>query len=275
MNYIEIFKAVILGIIQGISEWLPISSTGHLILADEFLKLQVYADKLSNQDFVSMFMVVIQLGSILAVVYLYFNKLFPLDSKLKIKKETMNLWYKVVVAAIPAGIMGLLFDDLIDEHFYNYLVVALALVFYGVVFIIVENRKNKVVVNSIEELTYKKAFLVGVYQVLALVPGTSRSGSTIIGSVLLGLKREVAAEFSFFLAIPMMFAASLLKLIKLNVIFNTFSLMVLLVGTIISFVVSVLVIKVFMTYIRKHDFKVFGYYRIILGIIILLYFMFV
>ncbi len=273
MDMLEIIKSIILGIIQGISEWLPISSTGHLILADEFLKLNIFENVELNTEFVSMFMVVIQLGSILAVLFLYFDKLNPFDSKFKLKKDTVNLWFKVAVAAIPAGIMGLLFDDLIDQYFYNYVVVAIMLVLYGVIFIIVENRKNIVVIDDINDLTYKKAFMVGVYQILALIPGTSRSGSTIIGSLLLGLSRPVAAEFSFFLAIPMMFAASLLKLIKLNITLTGFSLIVLLVGTVVSFIVSVFVIKYFMNYIRKHDFKVFGYYRIVLGIIILIYFL--
>ncbi|MDA3732088.1 undecaprenyl-diphosphate phosphatase [Niameybacter massiliensis] len=270
MDFIEIFKAIILGIIEGITEWLPISSTGHMILADEFIKLNV------TPQFKEMFFVVVQLGAIMAVVVLFWNKLFPISfkDKVTIKKDTINLWLKVIVAVLPAMIIGLPFDDLLDELFYNYQTVALMLIIYGVLFIIIENRnKDKVAkIQTLDQLTYKAALMIGVFQVLALIPGTSRSGATIIGAILIGTSRFVAAEFTFFLAIPVMFGASLLKLLKFGFVFTSMELTILLVGMVVAFVVSILAIKFLMGYIKKHDFKAFGYYRIVLGIIVLAYF---
>lgn len=271
MEFIEIFKAILLGIIEGITEWLPISSTGHMILADEFIKLN------TSDAFKEMFFVVVQLGAIMAVVVLYWNKLFPFSFKEKftVKKDIIDLWLKVIVAVIPAGVIGVLFDDTIDALFYNYQTVALMLIIYGILFIIVENRnKNKVAdIQSLGSLTYKAALLIGAFQVLALIPGTSRSGATIIGAMLIGTSRFVAAEFTFFLAIPVMFGASLLKLLKFGLAFTSMELVILFTGMIVAFVVSILAIKFLMSYIKKHDFKAFGYYRIVLGIIVLAYFL--
>jgi undecaprenyl-diphosphatase len=271
----EVFKVVLLGIIQGITEWLPISSTGHLILFNDMLPLQIYKDTFANKEFVEMFMVVIQFGSILAVVLLYFKKLNPFDRRKNIeeKRDTMSLWYKVILACLPAAVIGLKFDDMIDAKLYNSTVVAVMLIFYGILFIVIESGRRQVVVSDTKELTYKQAFLVGCFQVLALIPGTSRSGATILGGILIGLKRGVAAEFSFFLAIPVMFGASLLKLLKMEVILSSYSIGMLGLGMFVSFIVSIFAIKFLMGYIRKHDFKVFGYYRIILGIIILFYYL--
>ena len=271
MDFIEIFKAIILGVIEGITEWLPISSTGHMILADEFIKLN------TTPAFKEMFFVVVQLGAIMAVVVLFWNKLFPVSfkDKVTIKKETIDLWLKVIVAALPAAVIGLAFDDLLDALFYNYQTVALMLIIYGVLFIVIENRNRnrRAKVETLEALTYKTALLIGVFQVLALIPGTSRSGATIIGAILLGTSRYVAAEFTFFLAIPVMFGASLLKLLKFGLVFTSAELTILLVGMVVAFAVSILAIKFLMGYIKKHDFKVFGYYRIILGVIVLAYFL--
>lgn len=272
MNFIEILKSIILGIIEGITEWLPISSTGHMIIVDEFLQLNM------SEAFKEMFFVVIQLGAIMAVVLLYFNKLNPFSSR-KSRSEklrTWNLWFKVVVATIPAAVVGLLFDDMLNELFYNYKTVSLMLILYGIIFIIVENRnKNKrPAVNDLSNLTYNTAFKIGLFQVLSLIPGTSRSGATIVGAMILGTSRSVAAEFTFFLAIPVMFGASLLKLVKFGLAFTGAEIIILLVGSIVSFLVSVVAIKFLIRYIKRNDFKVFGYYRIVLGIIVLLYFMF-
>ena len=268
---IEILKAVLLGIVQGITEWLPVSSTGHMILVDEFVKLNF------SPTFISTFLVVIQFGSILAVLLIFFKKLNPFDSsKSKIeKKETLSLWAKVIVAVIPSGIIGVLFEEDIDRLFFNSTTVALALIIYGVIMIVIENRDKKPTVSDFSEVSYKLAIGIGLFQCLALIPGTSRSGSTIIGATLLGASRYVAAEFSFFLAIPTMLGASLLKLVKTGFAFSGFEWLVLGVGSVVAFVVSVIVIKFFMDYIKKHDFKVFGYYRIVLGIIVLLYFGFI
>ncbi|MEA4874524.1 MAG: undecaprenyl-diphosphate phosphatase [Anaerorhabdus sp.] len=271
MIFIEIIKAIILGIIQGITEWLPISSTGHMIIVNELIPMQM------STEFVNMFMVVIQFGSILAVLLLYFSKLNPFAKSKKDPehfKNTMNLWYKVAIAAVPAAIIGFLFDDIIDKYLYNSVTVAITLIVYGFAFLWIESRKNKSTINSLGQLTYKTAAFIGIFQVLALIPGTSRSGATILGAVLLGCARPVAAEFSFFLAIPMMFGASLLKLLKLKVALDFAGIMLLVVGMVTAFVVSIIAIKTFMSYVRKHDFKVFGYYRIILGVIVLLYFAF-
>ncbi|TCZ80844.1 undecaprenyl-diphosphate phosphatase [Paenibacillus albiflavus] len=271
MDFIEIFKAFILGVVEGITEWLPISSTGHMILVDEFIQLNVSA------AFKEMFLVVVQLGAIMAVVILYFHKLNPFSpSKTRIEKnETYSLWFKVLVACVPAGVIGFLFDNDIENIFYNYVTVAITLIVYGILFIVVENRnKNrKPLVNHLSQLTYRMAFIIGIFQVLALIPGTSRSGATIIGAILIGTSRFVAAEFTFFLAIPVMFGASLLKLVKFGFHFTGTELAILLTGMIVSFIVSILAIKFLMGYIKKHDFKAFGYYRIVLGILVLLYFL--
>lgn len=276
MEIIEIIKAIILGIVQGISEWLPISSTGHLILVEEFIKLNIYKDTFANKEFVDMFMVVIQLGSILAVLTLYFYKLNPF-SKHKFNEErrdTIRLWSLIAVACIPAAVIGLLFDDYIDELLYNPITVAVMLIIYGIIFILIEKRKKNETIRTLKDLTIRSALIIGIFQVLALIPGTSRSGATIVGALLLGTNRSVAAEFSFFLAIPVMFGASLLKLLKLKIMLDSFGIMILGIAMLVAFIVSVIVIKYFMSYIKKKDFVIFGYYRIILGIIILIYFMF-
>lgn len=269
MYFLELIKAVILGIVQGITEWLPISSTGHMILVNEFLQLN------QSTDFINLFLVVIQFGSILAVVTLYFHKLNPFSPKKSAveKKDTWTMWFKVLVAVIPAGVIGILFEEQIDTYLYGPYVVAAALIVYGILFIVIENRKKQPAVNSISQLSYKTAFLIGVFQILALVPGTSRSGSTILGAVILGTSRVVAAEFSFFLAVPMMVGASLLKIVKYGFGFTGAELGILLVGMAVAYIVSVVVIKFLMGYIRRHDFKAFGYYRIVLGIAVLAYFL--
>lgn len=266
----ELLKVIILGIVEGITEWLPISSTGHMILVNEFIKLNV------TEEFWEMFQVVIQLGAIMAVVVLYFSKLNPFSkSKTELeKKSTWDLWFKVIVAALPAAIIGLPFDDLIDELFYNYQTVSITLIAYGVLFIIVEmrNKNKKPVVTELNELTFKTAAIVGVFQILALIPGTSRSGATIVGAMLIGCSRYVAAEFTFFLAIPVMFGASLLKLLKFGLAFTSTEFVILVAGMVTAFVVSILAIKFLMGYIKKNDFKVFGYYRIVLGLLVIAYF---
>ena len=279
---LELIKAVIFGIVEGITEWLPISSTGHLILVEQFLKFNEV-----SPEFWNMFQVVIQFGAILAVVVLYFKKIWPFtkNKEKAIKKEgvlsylnkdIMNLWGKIIVGCIPAAIIGLAFDDVFEALFYNPFWIALALIIFGIAFIIIENwnkgRNSKKEKNF--QITYKDAIIIGFFQLLAAVfPGTSRSGATIIGGLLIGLSRENAAEFTFYLAIPTMLGASLLKLVKFGLAFTGIEIAVLLVGMIISFLVSVLVIKFLMDYIKKHNFKAFGYYRIILGIIVLGYFL--
>ena len=268
MELIEILKVVILGIIQGITEWLPISSTGHMILADTFLQLQ------QPKDFMDMFYVVIQLGSILAVVVLYFNKLNPF-SRAKSRAErlsTFQLWFKVIVAILPIGVIGLLVDDWVTEHFYTPTVIAIALIFYGVLFILLEKRNHRVKprIRNFEQLSYRTAVCIGILQLLAIIPGTSRSGSTILGAMLLSCSRFVATEFSFFMAIPVMFGASALKLIKFGFHFTAAEFGFLMLGCVVSFGMSVIAIKFLMNYIKKNDFKVFGYYRIILGALIIL-----
>ncbi len=277
----EIIKAIILGIVEGITEWLPISSTGHLILVDELLKLKV------SSEFKEMFDVVIQLGAILAVVVIFWQKLWPFGRKNNnaplnktpfgkmVKTDIFVMWFKVIVACLPAAVIGLILDDWVDEHFYNPWVVAIALIVFGVAFIIVENwNKNRTPkVNSIDGLTYKSALIIGAFQVLAAVfPGTSRSGATIVGALLIGISRVVAAEFTFYLAIPVMFGASLLKLVKYDGGFSGHEIAILATGMIVAFLVSLFVIKFLMSYIKKHDFKAFGWYRIILGILVLIYF---
>ena len=265
---IEILKAVLLGIVQGITEWLPISSTGHMILVDEFISLNF------SDIFVNTFLVVIQFGSILAVLTLYFHKLNPFSPKksLKEKKDTMSLWFKVLVAIVPSGVIGILFEDKIDELFYNPITVALALIIYGVIMICIEGSRRKSKVKDFSDMNYKLAFSIGIFQCLALIPGTSRSGSTIIGAMILGTSKYVATEFSFFMAIPTMLGASALKLLKAGFGFSGFEWLVLGVGSLVAYIVSIFAIKFLMDYIRKHDFKVFGYYRIILGFLVLAYF---
>lgn len=270
----EILKVILLGIVEGITEWLPISSTGHLILVDEFVKLS------ASDAFKEMFNVVIQLGAIMAVVVLYFHKLNPFSPKKtkEQKVQTIDLWLKVVVACIPAAVLGILFDDWMEEHFHNYIVVSIMLIVYGVLFIIIENwnKKNKPSVTELSNLTYKTALLIGVFQVLSLIPGTSRSGATIIGALLLGVSRYVAAEFTFFLAIPVMFGASGIKLLKFfmeGAGMTGMEIVMLGVGCVVAFVISVIAIKFLMGYIKKNDFKVFGWYRIILGVLVLGYFL--
>lgn len=270
---LEMLKVILLGIVEGITEWLPISSTGHLILVEEFVQLQ------ASDAFREMFNVVIQLGAILAVVVLYFHKLNPLSPKKNQaeKKQTMELWYKVIVACLPAAILGLLLDDWMDEHLHNYIVVSIMLVLYGIFFIVIEtwNKKKMPKVTELNDLTYQTALIIGMFQVLSLVPGTSRSGATIVGALLIGVSRYVATEFTFFLAIPVMFGASGLKIVKFLADGGGFAgteAALLIVGCAVAFVISILAIKFLMGYIKKNDFKVFGYYRIILGILVLGYF---
>lgn len=269
--FIELIKAVVLGVVEGITEWLPISSTGHMILVEQFIKLN------ASEAFMEMFRVVIQLGAILAVVLLYFNKLNPFSSKKssKQKKDTIELWLKVIVGVLPAGILGLLFDDWFDEHFYNYQTVAVTLIVYGVLFILIENRNRgkSSKIKSFKDLSYTTALSIGFFQVLSLIPGTSRSGATILGAIILGTSRSIAAEYSFFLSIPVMFGASALKLIKFGLNFTGMELAVLLTGMVVAFVVSVISIRFLLKYIKNNDFKAFGWYRIILGILVLGYFL--
>lgn len=294
MNFVEWLKVVLLGIVEGITEWLPISSTGHLILVDEFVKLN------QSEAFMKMFNVVIQLGAILAVVVLYWDKLWPFHTKKNAQMRSwfanqadhgvmkgfqtfcnnycymdkIVLWVKIVFACIPAMVIGIPFDDWMEAHFHNATVVLLALIAYGVIFIVIENynKTRTPRMNTLSELSFKDAFLIGVFQVLSLIPGTSRSGSTIIGGILIGASRELAAEFTFFLAIPVMFGASLIKILKFGLAFTGTELAVLIVGMLVAFGVSILAIKFLMSYIKKHDFKVFGWYRIVLGLLVLLYF---
>lgn len=268
MEILEFLKVIILGIVQGITEWLPISSTGHMILFDELIKLK------QSAIFINTFLVVIQFGSILAVIFLYFKKLNPFDARKtrSDKQETLSLWGKVILAVIPSGIIGVLFDDIIEAKFFNATNVALMLILYGIIFIVIESNPRMPHIDNFLELSYKTAFLIGCFQILALIPGTSRSGATIIGAVLLGTSRYVAAEFSFFLAIPTMLGATALKLVKAGFAFTTTEWLLLLTGSITAFLVSIFAIKFLLSYIQKHNFKVFGYYRIILGLIVLGYF---
>ena len=267
--FIEVLKSIVIGIVQGITEWLPISSTGHLILVEKLLTLNV------SEEFWNMFKVVIQFGSILAVVVLYFHKLNPFSPKKTAheKKDTYILWSKVIVAVIPAAIIGLLFEDLIDSVLSSTLVIAATLIIYGIAFFIIENKNKLPKINTLESLTYSQALLIGAFQVLSLIPGTSRSGSTILGAIIIGCARSVGTEFSFFLAVPVMLGASGLKLVKFvlsGASVTSIEWAVLISGFIVTFIVSILAIKFLMTYIRKHDFKAFGVYRIILGIIVIL-----
>lgn len=282
MNIVELMKSILFGIVEGITEWLPISSTGHMILLDEFIKLDVSA------EFYSMFQVVIQLGAILAVVVLFLNDFFPFGKKNNqqplaqngilsyVKWDKFMLWFKILVACVPAAVIGLLFDEQLEALFYNYQTVSIALIVFGIAFIIIENKnaQQRSKINSLADITFNTAFLIGVFQLIAAIfPGTSRSGATIVGALLLGVSRTVAAEFTFFLAIPVMFGASLLKLIKFGFSLTSAEFVILIVGMVVAFVVSIVVIKFLMSYIKKHDFKVFGWYRIILGIIVLVYFL--
>lgn len=270
---LEILKAIVFGIVEGITEWLPISSTGHLIILNEFIKLDVSA------EFYEMFQVVIQLGAILAVVVLFFQKLNPFDPKKnqQQKMRTYSLWFKVIVAVLPSAVIGLLLDDWMDAHLYNYLVVSVALIAYGLAFILVEQRNAEAAprIKTVNGIDMRTAILIGCFQCLALIPGTSRSGSTILGGIFLGVSRSAAAEFSFFLGIPTMLGASLLKFVKFlfsGVSATGIEIVVLIVGCVVSFLVSLVVIKNLMEYVRKHDFSIFGKYRIGLGILVLLYF---
>ena len=268
--FLDVIKVIILGIVEGITEWLPISSTGHMILVNEFIKLNV------SDAFMEMFLVVIQLGAILAVCVLFFDKLNPFSSKKseKGKKETIILWLKVLIGCLPAAVLGLLFDDLLDELFYNPQTVAVTLILYGIAFIIVENcnKDREPTINSLRDLTYVTALMIGFFQVLALIPGTSRSGATILGAMILGASRSVAAEYSFFLSIPVMFGASLLKIVKFGFHYSLSEVVLLVIGMVTAFFVSVWAIRFLMGYIKKNDFKVFGIYRIVLGILVAVYF---
>ncbi|WP_033167729.1 undecaprenyl-diphosphate phosphatase [Clostridium sp. KNHs205] len=273
MDFLEILKVIFYGIVEGITEWLPISSTGHMILVEKVMPLNV------SYEFMEMFRVVIQLGAIFAVLVLYWNKIFPFQLKDKnksiIKMDIMNMWFKIVVAIIPAGVIGTLWDDDIDRMFYNYVTVAVTLIVYGILFIFIENRNKKgnFKITSLHQITYQTAIIIGLFQVLALIPGTSRSGATILGAILIGVSREIAAEFTFFLAIPVMFGASLIKMIKFGFDFSGNEILVLVLGMLSAFVVSIIAIKFLMGYIKKHDFKAFGIYRIVLGILVLAYFL--
>lgn len=272
MDIIEILKVIFLGIVEGITEWLPISSTGHMLLVDEFVQMNV------SEEFKEMFFVVIQLGAIMAVVVLFWNKMFPFQWKDKsqpiIKKDIFSMWFKVVVACIPGAIITILFDDYIEAHLHTPFVIALTLIIYGGAFIFIEewNKSRTPKVNTLSDITYKTAFIIGLFQVLSIIPGTSRSGATIVGALLIGVSRVAAAEFTFFLAVPVMFGLSILKVIKFGFNYTGAEIMVLLIGVVVAFVVSVVVIKFLMSYIKKNDFKVFGWYRIVLGILVLLYF---
>ncbi len=273
LSIMELLKTVVLGIVEGLTEWLPISSTGHMILVDEFIKLDV------SKSFMDMFLVVIQLGAILAVVVLNFEKLNPFSSWKSSweKRATWQLWYKVILACVPAAVIGLLFNKFMEEHFMTAPVVAATLIFYGIMFLVVEtyNKRRTPRVREIERLDYKTAFIIGLFQVLSLVPGTSRSGATILGGILFGTSRYVAAEFTFFLAIPVMFGASLLKMVKFGWHYTGSEILILVVGMATAFVVSILSIKFLLRYIKNNDFKAFGWYRIVLGVIVVLYLYFV
>lgn len=278
---LEILKAIIYGIVEGVTEWLPISSTGHLILVEKLIPFTG-----TSENFFGMFDVVIQLGAILAVVVLFWKQIWPFALTKKeregkkgaasfIKMDIMTLWFKILVSCVPAAVIGILFDEVFEALFYNPVCIAIALIVFGIAFIVIENwnkgRKSKI--NSLEEITYQTALLIGAFQLIAAIfPGTSRSGATIVGALLIGVSRTVAAEYTFFLAIPVMFGASLLKVVKFGFDFSSLELALLLIGTVVSFVVSVFVLRFLLGYIKKHDFKVFGWYRIVLGIVVLLYF---
>lgn len=268
LNFIEILKVIFLGIVEGITEWLPISSTGHMLLVDEFITLNM------SEAFKEMFFVVIQLGAILAVVVMFWGKMFPFQFKDKakpiIKKDTFSLWFKVIFACIPGAAITIMFDDYIEAHLHTPIVIAATLIFYGIAFIVIEtwNKKRLPTTYKLEDITYRTAFLIGLFQVLSIIPGTSRSGATIIGALLIGVSRVAAAEFTFFLAVPVMFGLSAIKILKFGLAFTSTELRTLFIGMAVAFIVSVLVIKFLMNFIKKHDFKAFGWYRIVLGILV-------
>lgn len=270
LDFIEILKVILLGIVEGVTEWLPISSTGHMLIVDEFVKLN------ADEAFKEMFFVVIQLGAILAVVLLFWKKMWPFtlrkNEKPAIRKDIFSVWFKVVVACVPGAVVTLLFDDWIEAHLHTPPVIAAALILYGIAFIAVElwNKKRTPITETLDDITYKTALLIGLFQVLSIIPGTSRSGATIIGALIIGVSRVAAAEFTFFLAVPVMFGLSAIKILKFGLDFTSAELVILLVGMVVAFAVSVLVIKFLMSYIKKHDFKVFGIYRIVLGLLVLL-----
>lgn len=272
-NLMELLKAVLFGVVEGITEWLPISSTGHMILLNEFVHMQV------RQEFWDMFLVVVQLGAILAVVVLYWNKIFPFDFSKKaesvIRTDVFMMWFKIIAACIPAAVVGIFLDDFLEKYLYNPVTVAIMLILFGVGFLIIENgnKGKKARVRSLKKLSFRDALIIGLFQLIAAVfPGTSRSGATILGGLMIGVSRTVAAEFTFFLAIPVMLGASLLKIVKFGFSFEENEIMILLVGMVVAFLVSVAVIRFLMGYIKKHDFKAFGWYRIVLGVLVLLYF---
>lgn len=271
-DFIEILKVIFLGIVEGITEWLPVSSTGHMLLVDEFIKMNV------SEEFKELFFIVIQLGAILAVVMIFWQKMWPFgltdEKNPMVKKDIFSMWFKVVVACIPGAVVTILFDDFIEEHLHTPTVIAIALIFYGIAFIVIENwnKTREAKVATLADITYKTAFIIGMFQVLSIIPGTSRSGATIIGALIIGVSRVAAAEFTFFLAVPVMLGMSLLKILKIGLAFSSGELVILAVGTITAFVVSVIVIKFLMSYIKKKDFKLFGWYRIVLGALVLLYF---
>ncbi len=271
-DFIEILKVIFLGIVEGITEWLPVSSTGHMLLVDEFIKMNV------SEEFKELFFIVIQLGAILAVVMIFWQKMWPFgltdEKKPMVKKDIFSMWFKVVVACIPGAVVTILFDDFIEEHLHTPTVIAIALIFYGIAFIVIENwnKTREAKVATLADITYKTAFIIGMFQVLSIIPGTSRSGATIIGALIIGVSRVAAAEFTFFLAVPVMLGMSLLKILKIGLAFTSGELVILAVGTITAFVVSVIVIKFLMSYIKKKDFKLFGWYRIVLGALVLVYF---
>ena len=266
MQLIEILKVIIIGIVEGITEWLPISSTGHMILLDEFIKLNI------TNEFKEMFLVFIQLGAILAVLMVFFNKINPLNKKQEALKDTFKLWLMVIISCLPAAVIGLLFDDWVYEHFYNSITVALALIIYGIIFILVERKQKKEKINSLKVITVKTALLIGLFQLLAIIPGTSRSGATIVGGLLLGMNRSIITEYTFILALPVMMGASLLNIFKFGFVFSSTEIIILVVGMITAFIISFLTVKYLLKYVKKHDFKIFGWYRIVLGLIIIIYF---
>lgn len=273
LNFMEILKIIFLGIVEGITEWLPISSTGHMLLVDEFIKMNM------SDAFKEMFFVVIQLGAILAVVVIFWHKMWPFQLKDKhqsvIRKDVFSIWFKVVVACIPGAVVTILFDDYIEAHLHTPVVIATALIVYGILFILVERWNDKRIpkTGKLSDITYKTALIIGLFQVLSIIPGTSRSGATIIGALIIGVSRVAAAEFTFFLAVPVMFGLSFLKILKFGLVFSSAELITLILGMVVAFVVSVLVIKFLMSYIKKHNFQIFGWYRIVLGVVVLLYFL--
>lgn len=268
MNLLEVLKVILIGIVEGITEWLPISSTGHMLLVDEFITMNM------SKSFKEMFFVVIQLGAIIAVVVMFWNKMWPFSLKGNsiIRKDVFSMWFKVIAACIPSAVLGVLFDDYLEEHFGSAISISIMLILYGVAFILIEswNKKRTPQIETLEEIDYKTAFIIGLFQVLSMIPGTSRSGATIVGALLIGVSRTAAAEFTFFLAVPTMLGASALKLLKFGLDFSSEEMITLLLGMIVAFVTSLFAIRFLMNYVKKHDFKVFGWYRIVLGIIVLL-----